>query len=184
MAINKIYTDEELIRLLRDQDSQAIPLIFQKYHPFLCASAYRIVQDKDLAKDIVQEAFIYFWSKGASLKVTDLLKAYLHRSVINRAFNYLAKTKRFERASVESLEEIIDHSKSEAHLETKDLEAALTLAINLLPPVCRTVFMLSRYDELSNAEIADYLEISVKAVEKHMTKALRRLREVVSHFYA
>lgn len=58
-----------------------------------------------------------------------------------------------------------------------DLEESVSRAILVLPPACRLVFTLSRYDDLKNAEIADQLNISIKAVEKHITKALKILRE-------
>jgi RNA polymerase sigma-70 factor (ECF subfamily) len=114
------------------------------------------------------------------LRITHSLKAYLHRSAVNGALHHLEKTQRIKRVPLQSAEELADEGAGGANLEARDLQAALTAAVDALPPVCRTVFMLSRHDELSNAEIADCLGVSVKAVEKHLTKALGRLREAVS----
>ncbi len=154
--------------------------IFARYHPSLCASAYRIVQDRDAARDVVQEVFIRLWHGRATLQITRSLGAYLHRSAVNGALHHLERTQRMKRVPLQSAEELADAGGNGAGLEARDLQAALAAAVDALPPVCRTVFMLSRHDELSNAEIADCLGVSVKAVEKHLTKALGRLREAVA----
>jgi RNA polymerase sigma-70 factor (ECF subfamily) len=173
-------TDENLLELLKTGEGRALERIFGKYHPMLCASAYRIVQDRDAARDVVQEVFIRLWHGRATLQIAHSLKAYLHRAAVNRALHHLEKTQRMKRVPLQSAEELAEEAAGAASLEAHDLEAALAAAVAALPPVCRTVFMLSRHDQLSNAEIADCLGVSVKAVEKHLTKALGRLREAVA----
>ena len=127
----------------------------------MCATAYRIVQDRDAARDVVQEVFIRLWHGRAALQISRSLKAYLHRAAVYGALHHLEKTQRIKRVPLQSV-------------------AALAAAVDALPPMCRTVFVLSRHDELSNTQIADCLGVSVKAVEKHLTKALGRLREAVA----
>ncbi len=181
MALSKhSYSDEDLLGLLKTGEGRGMGLIFEKYHPSLCASAYRIVQDRDAARDVVQEVFIRLWHGRTALQLSHSLKAYLHRSAVNGALRHLERTQRIRRVPLQSAEELADDAGSGAALEAGDLQAALAAAVDALPPVCRTVFMLSRHDELSNAEIADCLGVSVKAVEKHLTKALGRLREAVA----
>ncbi len=174
------HSDEDLLDLLKTGDGRGMGLIFEQYHPSLCASAYRIVQDRDAARDVVQEVFIRLWHGRATLQITHSLKAYLHRSAVNGALHHLERTQRIKRVPLQSAEELAGDAGGGAALEAGDLQAALAAAVDALPPVCRTVFMLSRHDELSNAEIADCLGVSVKAVEKHLTKALARLREAVA----
>lgn len=173
-------TDEDLLDRLKTGEGRAMERLFARYHALLCASAYRIVQDRDAARDVVQEVFIRLWHGRATLHVTRSLKAYLHRSAVNGALHHLEKTQRIKRVPLQSAEELAGGDGGGALLEARDLQAALAAATDALPPVCRTVFMLSRHDELSNAEIADCLGVSVKAVEKHLTKALGRLREAVA----
>jgi RNA polymerase sigma-70 factor (ECF subfamily) len=175
-------TDQHLLELLKTGDGRALERIFAQYHPSLCASAYRVVQNRDAARDVVQEVFIRLWHGRATLQITHSLQAYLHRSVVNGALRHLEKTQRIKRVPLQSAEELAGETTSVASLEARDLEAALAAAVAALPPVCRTVFMLSRHDELSNAEIADCLGVSLKAVEKHLTKALGRLREAVTRY--
>lgn len=171
--------DEHLLHLLETNDPQALRFIFQQYHAFLCATAYRIVQDQDVAKDLVQDVFIRLWQHRTPLQIIFSLKAYMHKSVINAALTYLEKEQKLKRLSLEAADEIGEEDGWHASVHAQDLQTALGQAIDQLPPACRTVFVLSRFEELSHAQIADSLHISVKAVEKHITKALKRLRTVV-----
>ncbi len=138
-----------------------------------------MVQDREVAKDIVQEVFIRFWNRRDSLPPDLVLKAYLYRSTINAALNHLKKTNKIEQTSLADDEEIAGPEIAENALYLSDLQTTIDATIDRLPPVCRTVFMLSRFDEMTNSQIAGHLQISLKAVEKHLTKALKLLRSAL-----
>lgn len=169
-------SDESLLSLLKSDDEKAFHLIFNKYHSFLCNSSYRIVQDKDAAKDVVQEVFMLFWNKRSESAIGNL-KPYLHRAVINKSLKYIKKEQK--NIWLEDSFDIPDPTAPVDLSNSNDLEEAITYAIASLSPGCRVVFTLSRYDALDNAEIADHLQISVKAVEKQITKSLKQLREML-----
>ncbi|MDQ3534409.1 MAG: RNA polymerase sigma-70 factor, partial [Bacteroidota bacterium] len=152
--------------------SQAIQLIFKKYYNQLCNSSYRIVQDEEIAKDIVQEVFIRFWENHSPSTINNL-QAYLKKSVINSSLNYLQKHQKVKFAILDNALEIADTNYTDSISQVNDLEIAISQAVSQLPPACRVTFCLSRYEELSNSEIAAELGISIKAVEKHITKALK-----------
>jgi RNA polymerase sigma-70 factor, ECF subfamily len=156
-------------------------MIFKKYHLLLCNSSFRIVQDKDVAKDVVQEVFIHFW-KIRSQTIIINLKLYLQKSAINGSLNYLKRHHKIQFTEIEDAPEIADINASNEMSDVHDLEAAISKTIASLPPACRIVFCLSRFDDLGNAAIAEQLQISVKAVEKQITKALKRLRENLKDF--
>jgi RNA polymerase sigma-70 factor (ECF subfamily) len=164
---------------IRNGDSNVLQVVFKVYHSLLCSTVFRIVQDREIAKDIVQDVFIRFWNKHESLPQDLNLKAYLRRAAINGALNHLRKIKRIPQGSLEDWEIIAEPQQIENILYTNDLEMAINITIDKLPSVCRTVFMLSRFDEMSNSEIASQLEISLKSVEKHITKALKSLRSAM-----
>jgi RNA polymerase sigma-70 factor (ECF subfamily) len=173
-------TDHELMSGIRNGDGNVIQVVFRMYHALLCSTVFRIVQDREIAKDIVQDVFIRFWNKHESLPPDLELKAYLRRSAINGALNHLREIKRIPQGSLEDSEIIAEPQQIEHIFYANDLETAINLTIDRLPPVCRTVFMLSRFDEMSNSEIAGQLEISIKSVEKHITKALKSLRSAMA----
>ena len=72
--------------------------------------------------------------------------------------------------------EIVQTPEAELELLGEDIRLALKEAVGKLPERCREVFIMSKIEELSNKEIAEKLDISVKTVEAQMTKALTRLR--------
>lgn len=150
--------------------------LFKKYFLSLCNIAYAIVKDQDQAKDIVQQVFIKFWDKKNSVNIEDNIHAYLKKAVVNTAINHLEKNKRlqladdFQNFNIENR----DNEAKEQTIET--LHKAIKNAIANLPEKCQTVFSLSKYEGMTNQEIANYMEISIKAVEKHKTRALKELR--------
>jgi RNA polymerase sigma-70 factor, ECF subfamily len=152
-------------------------ILFKSQFPSLCNLAYTVVKDADTAKDIVQQVFIKLWQKHQDLNIRGPIEAYIYRMVINTSLNHIEKEKKYiclEYQSVQSFElpnETKDNSNAIA-----DREIKVRKAISELPPHCQTVFSLSRFENLSNKEIAGHLGISVKTVEKHITVALKSLR--------
>jgi len=120
---------------------------------------------------------IKLWHKQQHLNIRGPVEAYLYRMVINTSLNHIEKEKKYtrlENQSVITLEQTIETQENSHIIE--DREKKVRDAISELPPQCQTVFSLSRFENLSNKEIAEHLGISVKAVEKHVTAALKTLR--------
>lgn len=162
---------------------QQFEQIFKANFKALVRVAYAIVHEQDQAQDIVQQSFVRFWDKRDTVDIEDNIVAYLKRAVINTALNHLEKQKRIY------LEEDFSHYLKESEQNNLDDEARLALirkvtkqAIEQLPEKCQLVFSLSRYEGMTNQEVADHLNISVKAVEKHISKAVRDLREVLKPY--
>lgn len=137
-------------------------------------AAENIIDDHDAAHDIVQEVFVKLWHKKDEVKVILNLKAYLFRSVINSSLTYLEqnknkiKTDEFRMAS---------QSSTDSKLMAQELENKIQVALKALPPKCKAIFVLSRFEGLKNKEIAEYLNLSLKTVENQMGIALKRMRE-------
>ena len=139
--------------------------------------AYTVVKDADQARDIVQQVFIKFWDRRDRLSETDQIKSYLHRAVINTALNHIERAKKMKlEEDFSGYERNLDDSGVSSEEKQKMLGEKIKAAIAELPEKCQLVFSLSRYEGMSNQEIADYLEVSVKAVEKHISRALKELR--------
>lgn len=136
--------------------------------------ALRVVDDVDIAEDLVQEAFLKVWQVYDQAQDIENPKGYMYRCVRNECISFLRQQK--EVLGVESIPEA-----DEDAVDTSERDAALWRAIDALPDRCRDVFLLSKRDGLSNDEIAMELGISVKTVKNQMTKAFSRLREVLSN---
>ena len=131
----------------------------QLYMP-LGMYALRMVNDADVAEDLVQDAFVKAWTYAGEGRRIDSFAPFMYRTVRNVCLTYLRD--RRETVGEECIPEADDE------------------AIDDLPAQCRRVFLLSKRDGLSNEEIAEELGISVKTVKNQMTKAFSRLREALS----
>lgn len=166
------------------RDFAALEALFRRFYKPLRAYAFRFVNDKDLSEDIVQDVFYEIWQRSENIRFEDdAVKSYLFRAVYTHSLNALKKTQQ----NVYSLEpgreaDILDQyvssymQNSEQSLLLKELEEEIMSYINNLPPQCRKIFMLSRSYGLKNREIAEQLGISIKAVEKQISKALYGLK--------
>jgi len=153
-------------------------ILFKEHFAFLSNVAYNMVKDEDDSYDIVQQVFVKFWDKRFDVDIDDNIKAYLHRATKNTALNFIDKNKRSVYIDDNILADMHEHSEERNNdfLEG-EVEEAIKKAISDLPEKCQMVFNLSRYSEKSNKEIAEELNISLKAVEKHISRALKELRE-------
>lgn len=176
-----IDKDDFLLKMLHSGDPQSMTVLFREYSPMITRIVYRIVGDVDIAKDIVQELFITLWEKRNELNIKKPVKSYLIRAAINQAFYYLrmqGKISSIRISQQENLDALLgDTGQSpEKDLTFKELEEHFQGIIEKLPPKCKLVYQLSRDEGMTYAEIANHLNVSVKAVEKHITKALKTLR--------
>lgn len=153
---------------------------FQKHYTALYLPlglyALRMVRDIDVARDLVQEAFLVIWQKVSQGFEPQNFKAYMYITVRNAALVYMRN------ANVEvSIEEAADVAADD--IDRSEIDAEIWRAVDALPPRCREIFLLSRRDELSHAQIAEKLNISVKTIENQITKANKALRGSLSYLY-
>lgn len=166
------------------QDFAALETLFKRFYKPLRAYAFRFVNDKDLSEDIVQDVFYELWKRRESIRFEDeSVKSYLFKAVYTHALNALDKKQQDvyplkpERDGYIGSVRSSYMQNSEQSLLLKELEEEIMSYINTLPPQCHKIFMLSRSYGLKNREIAEQLNISIKAVEKQISKALSGLKE-------
>jgi RNA polymerase sigma-70 factor (ECF subfamily) len=170
--------EETVLAALNNGEEWALDNLFRAHYTYLCQAVFRVIGDRNLAEDLVQEVFYELWRKRATLTIQQSLRAYLKRAAVNRTLNYI----RDQRLIVDDESALPYDLASEQvgvvqQLEADELQEQIEAAISELPERCRLVFGLSRFEEMSNKEIAAHLDISVKTVENQMTKALRMLRK-------
>ena len=164
-------------------DLSKLEELFKMHYASLCNVSVNIVQDRAAAEDVVQDVFLKIWNKRNDLVINTSLKGYLFRSTINTSLNYIELNKRKVPIQKEISEDVQSAgSKVEDQLVAIELQEKLSQSINLLPPKCKQVFMLSRFEGMKYNEIADYMGISVKTVENQMSKALKRLRHYLHNY--
>ena len=160
----------------KTDSKRAIEDAFKTHFKGLHQYAYAIVKDEMMAEEMVQNVFYKLWKNKDTISITDTMAAYLYRSVYNESLNYLKhqKVKMAYRAHAARTMENINNAAEK--LKLKQLEEKLDQALKELPEQCRTIFQMSRFEELKYLEIANKLGISVKTVENQMGKALKLLR--------
>jgi len=166
------------IRSLSIQGEQAFEQLFKEHFKSLYAYAYTILKNEATAEEIVQNVFYKIWEKKVPDTIQTSLKAYLYKAVYHESLNYLKHQKikaQYHTHVMHGSKDEADHTPSRKVL-VKELEEKLRQALNTLPPQCRTIFQMSRFDGLKYQEIADELGISIKTVENQMGKALKQLR--------
>ncbi len=171
--------DSELfIRKSFEEDPQkGCELLFRLYYRGLCTHAVRFVYSKEVAEDLVSELFYNFWTKRSYQSVTASYRAYLFRSVRNRAYNYLSNDLRKYDSLTVSLSE--EHSLTESPeqiMQLEELHHTLNALIASLPPQCRKVFLMNRFEGQRPRDIAAELGLSIRTVETHIFKALSTLK--------
>lgn len=155
--------------------------LFRSNYKSLCLLSFKIVNSKETAEDIVQDCFLKFWKGKESILIKSSLKAYLYRAVTNASLNHIRLSKKF--SDIETLaEEPAEEVLNENAVNTEDLTEKIKEAIDSLPPKCKTIFILSRYQGLKYREIADTLQISIKTVENQMSIAFEKLREKLREY--
>lgn len=147
---------------------------FKRYYTAIGMYVLRMCGDTAEAEDIVQETFSAAWEKFTQEGRPEFFRAYLYRTAHNIAINHL-RLNSPERTDI-SLRDIDETELTDEAIDTSERDARLWIAISRLPERCRQVFLLSKRDGLSNAEIAEELDISVKTVENQITKAFKSLR--------
>lgn len=161
-------------------DISGFEALFEVNYLPLVKTAYRITQDKDIAEDIVQDVFIQMWNLKDPSEIAVPLKMYLFQRTIQQSLAYIKKIKK-----VDANEELYTEDAptgGELNRALKESNRQIENALNMLPPACRIIFILSRYEHLSYKEISQQLNIPFKTVESQMTTALKHLRKCMLLF--
>jgi RNA polymerase sigma-70 factor (ECF subfamily) len=164
---------------------EAFEDIFVDYYESLYGYAFGIVNNELLAEETVSDVFYKLWLKKETIKIDASMAGYLYKSVYHACMdkirhNKIKKAFKSEVTYKSASNNLNEDAAIKIHL--KDFEKNLHNALFQLPEQCRTVFQLNRMEEVSYKDIASRLGISLKTVEAHMSKALRRLRVSLAEF--
>jgi len=167
---------------IRSGDTAEFSFVFKKYYVPLYQFAGRFVKDVQIAEDIIQNVFVSLWIEREKRDIKTSLKSYLYQMVRNQSLNHLKRAQRT--IALEDSE--ADRNKTsyspEDNAADKEFHMAVRRAIDRLPPRCRQVYLMKRYENLKYTEIAQILDISVNTVKTQMKRALKSLLKQLDPF--
>lgn len=169
---------------MANDPAKGCELLFRRYHKILCNHAIRFVYSKEIAEDIVSEVYCRLWKSKAYANITTSYRFYLMRSVRNEAYNYLKSE--FHKTNLVELSGTMpsgDHLRPDQMAYMEEITGRIQRLIEGLPPQCRKIFLLSRYEGKKQHVIASELDISLKTVEAHIGKALTSLRSGLKDYW-
>lgn len=165
---------------VEEHNEKVLKYLFDTYFTRLCQFMYTYLDNKQEIEDAVMDIFIHLWQHPEKITPDLSIKAYLFQSARNKSLNILRG--RQETLPLEAVNEC-EHLDESSHLEAQELDELIQRAILALPDNSRTIFLKSRNENLTNQEIADEMNISLKTVEKHITRSLKIIREVLGEHY-
>lgn len=176
-ANNTSFILEELKR----GNERAFDFIFRQYYKSLGQFSYSIVKEQATAESIVQDVFVKLWEKRETLGEVSNLHSYLLGMVRNQCIDFMRKEK--SNSKIHSKLRITESGNTtEEQVSLNEFEEKLQESIMKLPERCREALGKSRFEGLTNKEIAQQMQISVKGVEALIGRSLKLLRAELVEF--
>jgi len=172
-----------IVESLINGEEKAYEFLLNKFHRKLNAYALTLVNDHSMAQDIVQNVFLKTWKSRNKLNPDFSIQSFLYKSVYNEFINSYQQNKAMmllHQKYVESIQHVVETT------DDNSIERMLTIInreIQNLPPKCQKVFILSKKEGLTNIEIAEYLDVSIKTVEAQISKAFKILKKNLKEKY-
>ncbi|WP_316839823.1 RNA polymerase sigma-70 factor [Pedobacter gandavensis] len=184
MLLYSKHSDSELVALLRSGNRAAYTEIYKRYTAVLYSHAYAKLQDREEARDAIQELFTVLWVKREEMAIETNLPGYLYCAVRNRVLNAISHRK-VESTYFSQIQVNINEYESVTDYRVREKELSLLIEkeIACLPEKMREVFELSRKNNLSRKEIANQLNLSEKTVKNQINNALKVLRVKMNDFF-
>jgi RNA polymerase sigma-70 factor (ECF subfamily) len=189
-------SDEELVARARAKDFGAFEQLLDRYEDKIFRLAYRFVRNETEAKEVLQDTFLSIWRKLDTFKGDSQFGSWLYRVAANTALMRLRAQRRHPEVSTEELP--VGYLDSYGHLppagenwakrpddelQSGELRRHIQSAVDALPEIYRTVFLLRDVEGLSTEETAEILDISVPTVKTRLHRARIALRDTITAYF-
>ncbi|QMW04826.1 RNA polymerase sigma factor [Spirosoma foliorum] len=176
--------DQRQWLLLQRSNAEALSCFYQRYGKMLHNYGYRLVPDKELVKDTVQDLFVQVWDSAAKLPTVTSPKAYFIVALRRELIRRITKQRQFSDATPDEDSELSVEEQLIATQTDDSITESLARFINQLPPRQREIIFLKYYSSLSTEEIAEVMQLTSPSVYKLLYKALNNLRQLCSGWEA
>ncbi|AEW00520.1 hypothetical protein A4D02_24635 [Niastella koreensis] len=182
MDSKHINIEKELFSRVAQGDEEAFNTLFHRYVPRLHTIVMKVTKSEGVAKDIIQEVFLYLWMDRESLAEVDVPQNWIFKMAYNRSYSWLArqvsrnqKYNEFKQQNPGEGDDNLEHTVS-LHETARLIQEATAQ----LPEQARKIFQLSRETGLKAAEVADQLDISVQTVRNSLVRSVKFIKEYLT----
>jgi RNA polymerase sigma-70 factor (ECF subfamily) len=189
-------SDEELVARARAKDFAAFEKLLDRYEDRIFRLAYRFVRNETDAKEVLQDTFLTIWRKLDTFKGDSQFSSWLYRVAANAALMRLRAQRRHPEVSTEDLPiGYLDNygqlppqtenwaKRPDDELQSEELRQHIQAAVDGLPEIYRTVFLIRDVEGMSTEETAEVLQISVPTVKTRLHRARIALRDAISSYF-
>jgi RNA polymerase sigma-70 factor, Bacteroides expansion family 1 len=174
--------EKQLFLEFQGGDKAVFDYFFDKYYQGLCVYAYRILKSEAEAEDLVQDFFVRILENNKHIFIDSSVKSYFIRAIHNRCLDILDHRRVVVLHEKRRLKMLSEDELNEYPLLDSELMRHLNEAIKNLPDGIRETFISSRFEGLSYQQIAAKNNVSVKAIEYRISKALALLRKELGDY--
>lgn len=171
-------TVENIKQMLDKGHTVAFTNFYTQFFKKLLIESDKYVKDIHVAEEIVQDVFLKIWERSEDLDHIKSIKSYLYRSVINSSINYINRQRSLEQHHQKIINDFTEEDVEQLD-EENELIVILFDKIERLPPKCREIFKMNRFERMKYKDIAAKLNISERTVENHIANALKILKEAM-----
>jgi RNA polymerase sigma-70 factor (family 1) len=181
----QLLDDIKLVALLNVSDEKAFQEIYKRYWKPLYFSVLKKIERTDVAEELLQNLFVSLWNNRGKVQI-ESLGPYLATSARYQVISYIRSVLVRRSYQQQELEERHSEeasvSDSDHLIRIQELKTAIQNALEKMPEKTRTIFQMSRYEQLPVKEIARQMELSEKSVEYHITQSLKILRSFLKEY--
>ena len=165
---------------IEEHNEEVLKYLFDTYFTRLCQFMYTYWDNKQEIEEEVMDIYVHLWQHPEKIKPDLSIKAYLLQSARNKCLKLIRDKK--EPIPLDEIKEETNLNETN-FLEAKELDELIQRAICAIPANSREIFLKSRNDNLSNQDIANEMGVSLKTVEKHITRSLKIIKEILGDQY-
>lgn len=155
----------------------SVEKLFKEYYTRLCHFAWQLLNDKDMAEDVVQDAFMVYWNNKDTILDNEVaVKNFLYASVRNACHNIIRREKVTQRFQLLHQVEEMEESQVLANIIRSEVMVEIYRIVRSMPLGCQEIFRLGYLDGLSNAQIAEQLDISINTVKTQKQRGLKLVK--------
>ncbi len=165
---------------VEEHNEKVLKYLFDTYFTRLCQFMYTYWDNKQEIEEEVMDIFVHLWQYPEKINADLSIKAYLFQSARNKCINLIQRQRKT--LSLDEMKETISLDEPD-FLEAQELNELIQRAIMAIPESSREIFLKSRNDNLSYKEIATEMNISIKTVEKHISRSLKIIKDILGNQY-